>query len=75
LGDIHHQQRRRERLLFSVQTVLQKGIGMLASCSIMERAETAEVIVLTSGAGDFDLLVNKIRGQYGKQLTFMAPRR
>jgi uncharacterized LabA/DUF88 family protein len=41
----------------------------------MERAETAEVIVLTSGAGDFDLLVNKIRGQYGKQLTFMAPRR
>ncbi|MEG3079357.1 MULTISPECIES: NYN domain-containing protein [Halomonadaceae] len=42
---------------------------------VMERAETAEVIVLTSGAGDFDLLVNKIRGQYGKQLTFMAPRR
>nr|WP_320109316.1 NYN domain-containing protein [Halomonas sp. 18H] len=41
----------------------------------MERAETAEVIVLTSGAGDFDLLVNKIRGQYGKQLKFMAPRR
>lgn len=33
---------------------------------VMEHAENADVIVLVSGDGDFDLLVNKIRGHYGK---------
>ncbi len=33
---------------------------------VMEHAEDADVIVLVSGDGDFDLLVNKIRVKYGK---------
>ena len=34
----------------------------------MEYAEQADVIVLVSGDGDFDLLVNKIRVKYGKKV-------
>lgn len=34
----------------------------------MEHAEQADVIVLVSGDGDFDLLVNKIRVKYGKRV-------
>ncbi|MGP9550575.1 MULTISPECIES: LabA-like NYN domain-containing protein [unclassified Halomonas] len=34
----------------------------------MECAEQADVIVLVSGDGDFDLLVNKIRVKYGKRV-------
>ncbi|MDP3535839.1 NYN domain-containing protein [Halomonas sp. M1] len=34
----------------------------------MEYAEQADVIVLVSGDGDFDLLVNKIRTKYGKRV-------
>ncbi|AIA74117.1 nuclease [Halomonas campaniensis] len=34
----------------------------------MEYAEQADVIVLVSGDGDFDLLVNKIRVKHGKKV-------
>ncbi|WKD27996.1 NYN domain-containing protein [Halomonas sp. KG2] len=34
----------------------------------MEYAEQADIIVLVSGDGDFDLLVNKIRVKYGKKV-------
>lgn len=34
----------------------------------IEYAEQADVIVLVSGDGDFDLLVNKIRGVHGKRV-------
>ena len=34
----------------------------------MEHAEQADIIVLVSGDGDFDLLVNKIRVKYGKKV-------
>ncbi|HSP32622.1 MAG TPA: NYN domain-containing protein [Halomonas sp.] len=34
----------------------------------IEYAEQADVIVLVSGDGDFDLLVNKIRVKYGKKV-------
>ena len=34
----------------------------------IEYAEKADVIVLVSGDGDFDLLVNKIRVKYGKKV-------
>lgn len=34
----------------------------------MEYAEQADVIVLVSGDGDFDLLVQKIRAKYGKKV-------
>ncbi|MGY2464018.1 NYN domain-containing protein [Vreelandella sulfidaeris] len=34
----------------------------------IEYAEQADVIVLVSGDGDFDLLVNKIRVKYGKEV-------
>ncbi|EPC03334.1 nuclease [Litchfieldella anticariensis FP35 = DSM 16096] len=34
----------------------------------MEYAEQSDVIVLVSGDGDFDLLVNKIRNVYGKKV-------
>ena len=34
----------------------------------MEYAEQADVIVLVSGDGEFDLLVNKIRVKYGKRV-------
>ncbi|SNY98248.1 LabA-like NYN domain-containing protein [Halomonas sp. hl-4] len=34
----------------------------------MEYAEQADVIVLVSGDGDFDLLANKIRVKYGKKV-------
>ena len=33
---------------------------------VMEHAKDADVIVLASGDGDFDLLVNKLRVDYGK---------
>jgi len=33
---------------------------------VMEHARDADVIVLASGDGDFDLLVNKVRMDYGK---------
>jgi len=34
----------------------------------IEHAELADIIVLVSGDGDFDLLVNKIRAKYGKKV-------
>ncbi len=34
----------------------------------IEYAEQADVIVLVSGDGDFDILVNKIRNKYGKRV-------
>lgn len=34
----------------------------------MEHAEQADIIVLVSGDGDFDLLVNKIRVKHGKKV-------
>jgi uncharacterized LabA/DUF88 family protein len=34
----------------------------------IEYAEQADVIVIVSGDGDFDLLVNKIRSAYGKRV-------
>ncbi len=34
----------------------------------MEYAEQADVIVLVSGDGDFDLLVQKIRAKHGKKV-------
>lgn len=34
----------------------------------IEHAELADVIVLVSGDGDFDLLVNKIRAKHGKKV-------
>ena len=35
---------------------------------VIEHAEQADVIVLVSGDGDFDLLVNKVRMRYGKKV-------
>ena len=44
---------------------LQKAIGMSAfTLDAIEYAERADVIILLSGDGDFDLLLNKVRDKY-----------